>query len=72
MKVPKLTPVKSSNVAALGHSGNRLFVRFNGGGLYSYDGVSEDLYREGLAAESAGRWFREKIQGTFSHTRHDA
>lgn len=71
--IPALTPVKSSNVEAIGHSGDRLFVRFIGGKLYSYPGVPEAVYRQGLAAESIGTWFRQKVRGIYGpHTQHDA
>lgn len=70
--IPPLTPVKSSNISGLGHDGSRLFVRFNGGGLYSYKGVSEATYRAGLEAESVGQWFRSTISGKHEHLKHDA
>lgn len=70
--IPALKPVESSNIEAVGHAGSRLFIRFKGGSLYSYEGVSEKVYHEGLAAPSVGRWFRSKISGHHTHTRHDA
>lgn len=71
-KIPPLTPVQSSNIQSMGHDGHRLFVRFSGGGLYSYGDVPRRLYEEGLEADSVGRWFRENIKGHFLHVQHDA
>ncbi len=71
MKHPPLTPVVSSNVEAIGHEGSTLFVRFKGGGLYVYAGVPVETYQEGLASDSPGRWFRDKIRGKFKHEQHD-
>lgn len=72
MKLPPLTEVKSSNVEAIGHAGDRLFVRFKSGHTYSYEGVPASLYHEGLQAESPGRWFREHVRGKYRHKQHDA
>lgn len=70
--IPALTSVKSSNVEAIGHSGDRLFVRFIGGKLYSYAGVPERVYHDGLKTESVGSWFRTQVRGKFNHLQHDA
>ena len=70
--IPPLTPVKSSNISAIGHDGSRLFIRFNGGGIYSYKGVSPDTYKAGLEAESVGKWFRSEISGKHEFLKHDA
>jgi hypothetical protein len=70
--IPALTPVTSSNIEAIGHNGSRLFVRFKGGGLYSYQGVPEEVYREGLKMESVGSWFRASVRGHYPHMKHDA
>lgn len=71
MKPPKLTPVKSSNLQALGYDARGLWVRFNGGALYSYPKAPRALYEEGVAAESPGSWFIAKIRGHLDHVKHD-
>lgn len=75
MKHPELTPVKSSNIDAIGHRGDSLWIRFKGGTVYSYDHVPEHVFKEGLAYDKAedgsvGRWFRDKVRGTYKHTKH--
>jgi hypothetical protein len=72
VKIPHLTPVQSKNIQAMGHEGTTLWIRFKGGGLYSYDGVPAETYHEGVAADSVGGWFHSKIRGAFAHRKHDA
>ena len=40
----------------------RLYISFNRGGVYSYEGVDPDLYDEFKNAESQGKFFAEKIK----------
>jgi hypothetical protein len=54
-----LSPVKSSSVEALGHHGTTLAVRFDGGGLYHYAGVSAEQYQKLLNAKSIGAAMNE-------------
>jgi len=67
MKIPTLTPVKSSNIEAVGHGSGGLFVRFKGGGVYRYPDASADIHKEFLKAESPGGFFRSHIRGTYKH-----
>lgn len=67
-----LTPVKSTNIEAIGYKAGTLQIRFKGGGLYHYSDVPVEVYREGLTAESPGGWFRSKVMGKFTHKKHDA
>lgn len=53
--IPPLLSVKSSSVAQVGHADGALFVRFKGGKLYRYPGVSADAYAELGKAESIGK-----------------
>lgn len=69
--LPPLTPVESSNIAAIGHRGSDLFVRFKGGGLYSYEDVSADKYAGRLEWDSIGKWFSSEIRGKHPHQKHD-
>jgi hypothetical protein len=71
MSIPTLTPVKSSNIAEVGHRGDKLFVKFIGGNsIYEYDGVPASLYDDLLKSDSIGRHFAQTIKGKFSHRIH--
>ena len=75
---PPMTPVTSSNLAAIGYDTNtrQLYVRFKSSGLYVYDDVPE-LEHEYLmcveeAGESVGRAFNERIKkGGYNYKRID-
>lgn len=69
MKPPKLTPVKSEHLQAIGYDDRGLFVHFNGGELYSYPKAPRALFDEGLKAKSPGTWFREKVR-SLDHVKH--
>lgn len=67
----ELTPVKSSNIEAVGYDAgtNRMAVRFKGGGTYIYDDVSEAAHSDFVSAKSVGAHFHENIRGTFKHSK---
>lgn len=67
-----MTPVKSTHLQAIGHKGDRLFIRFGSGHVFSYEGVSAETYKDLLAAESPGKFFHAHIKGKHRHTPHDA
>ncbi len=71
MKLPSMVEVKSSNIKAVGHSNDGLFVRFVGGGLYQYPDAPKAVFDEIVQAESPGAVFRDKARH-FAHRRHDA
>lgn len=54
----------SSSIGHVWYNSNtgRMTVRFVAGGLYSYDGVSEELYTEFAMADSLGQFFREHFR----------
>lgn len=54
-----LTPVKSSNLAAVGHDPARgeLHVKFLSGAHHVYEGVSPEAHQALLSAPSAGSHF---------------
>lgn len=58
----ELIPVESSAIASVGYSDNRLIVEFVVGEIYKYVGVSENLFKELLAASSKGKFFNERIK----------
>ena len=49
------TPVESSNVAAIGWEADKLCVRFRDGAEYEYPGVTEQQYKDLMAAPSKRR-----------------
>ena len=62
MKLPKLTPVKSSQIAAIGYESGQLFVQFVSGALYDYQGVTKKEYDALLSASSVGQVFNTTIR----------
>ncbi len=64
-----LTPVKSSNIAKLGWNDGVLHVEFSNGGLFSYAGVSNQLYNELLGAKSIGAHFAKHVRPKFKGTK---
>lgn len=57
-----LIPVESSNIAALGHMGDKMHVEFKTGARYEYDNVSQELFASILNAESIGSAFSTLIK----------
>lgn len=62
----QMLEVVSSNIDAIGYENNMLVVRFIGGGIYMYSGVSAELFESFKAAESKGQFFRENIKNNFT------
>jgi hypothetical protein len=64
-------PVESSafRAAAYGENEHSLYLRFHSGEVYRYFDVPVKRYREFLAADSKGRYFRESILGRFAYER---
>jgi hypothetical protein len=61
-----LTPVKSSQIAAIGHdpSSNTLAIQFKSGKapVYHYANVGADLFEKFRSAESVGSFFYKEIK----------
>lgn len=60
-----LVPVKSEQLAAIGHDPARemLAVQFKrGGALYHYSGVTKELHAAFVAADSKGAFFAQHIR----------
>lgn len=72
MKIPTLTPVKSTHLKAIGHSAAGLFVQFESGAVAVYPKATKAVHDELLKAESAGKAFRETVRGKFAHRMIDA
>lgn len=66
---PLMRNVASSNIAAIGHSNDKLHIRFRNGGRYVYDGVSRETYDKAVEAKSLGGFVHENIKGKYNHTR---
>ena len=63
--------VESSNIGAVKYEGNTLYVRFKTGAVYSYDGVSEELYKQLLNAPSIGKFFAANIKNAYSFNKEE-
>lgn len=65
-----LHPVKSSNIAAIGHDPetNTLVVEFKKGGKYAYSPVTEEGYLALSSASSIGKYFHGNIRNNSSIT----
>lgn len=68
-EIPALQPVESSNIEAIGHEGDQLFVRFKGGGLYAYSGVPARIGVEMAGAKSPGSYFHANVRSRFAGER---
>lgn len=62
MPIPDLTPVKSSNIEAVGHEGDTLYVRFKNSGTYAYKGVDAAKHQALIGADSVGKYLAEHIR----------
>jgi hypothetical protein len=62
--MPEMTPVSSSNIAAVGYDeqAGELTVEFHSGQTYVYDGISPETYRALLQAPSIGSFFYANIR----------
>jgi hypothetical protein len=61
--------VESSNIASIGYDPPTLEVEFHHGGVYTYEGVPQEVYENFMAAPSKGRFFAENIKGKYPHQR---
>lgn len=69
--LPHMQTIASSMVQQVGYSTEerKLYVRFNGGALYSYDDVPADQFDALLKAESAGKYINASIKPHYTATR---
>jgi hypothetical protein len=58
----EMTPVKSSNVAAVGWENGTLYVEFLSGSTYAYEGVDEVAYQDLLGSSSVGQYLNRHIK----------
>lgn len=66
-----LTPVKSSNVEAIGYEGSTLTVRFKGGSTYDYYGVLPHVWDELRKAPSVGGFISSRIVKNHKFRKHE-
>jgi len=64
-----LTPVNSSNLAAVGYNGNlqELTIRFHNGGVYTYMGVPSHLHTGLMNAASKGSYHHQFIKDSYPY-----
>ncbi len=62
--------VKSSYIDSIGYDDGILEVAYKDGKVYKYDGVSADLYKSVMDAESIGKVLQEQVlKGGFTTER---
>jgi hypothetical protein len=61
-----MTPVVSSNVAAVGYADTTLTVRFNSGAVYEYLGVPSEVHEKLMAADSVGQYLNKFVKPVFT------
>lgn len=68
-----MTPVESSNLAAVGYdpAQRTLYVEFKGGGLYAYADVPPATHAALMAAPSKGRYLNAEVKGAYAYQRLD-
>ena len=62
-----LTPVSSSNLAAVGYENGVLQIRFQSGRAYAYFDVPEQVYSELMRASSHGSYFNAHIKDVYRY-----
>lgn len=65
--LPKMTPVKSSNIASVGHDGTALYVTFRPGkdgtsATYRYPTAKAEHHKAMVEASSPGQYFHQNIK----------
>jgi KTSC domain len=71
MSMPELTPVDSTNVAAVGYDAEEqeIYVEFGDGGIYKYSGPDQQTFEELLEAPSVGSFLNRAIKPNYPYTR---
>ena len=69
--LPRLLPVESSSIDAVGYApaSKRLYVRFRSGYTYVYGEVAKSVFDDLLAADSKGRFLNQEIKGAYDYRR---
>lgn len=71
---PRLVPVDSSVIAAIGYDDTRrrLYVQFLTSGMYVFHDVPATAHDAFMQADSKGRYFNAEIRDAYRYTRLDA
>ena len=69
-ELPPMVDVESSNINTLGYKPQeqQLFVEFNNGDTWRYDGVDPSVFNDLILADSVGSKFHETIKGKYEGT----
>ncbi|WP_158810449.1 KTSC domain-containing protein [Beijerinckia sp. L45] len=61
--MPEMTPVKSSNIKAVGYDDavGAMHVTFKSGSTYAYAGVEKKVFHEAMDAASVGKFVATEI-----------
>lgn len=67
--LPRMVPLKSSNIEAIGHDGGKheLHVKFKNGGHYVYENVHRVFFDNMCAAPSPGGYHETHVKTVFKH-----
>lgn len=57
-----LTPVQSSQIAAMGQENGVTRVQFNNGAVYDYQNVPPEIFQQILTADSVGAMFNQLVK----------
>lgn len=68
----KWEDVESSNIQQIAHDKptNTLLVKFVGGGLYTYEGVDNEVYTTLANSASVGKYLNQAIKGSYPYLKH--
>lgn len=61
----KRQKVESSNIAEIGYDNSKriLEISFKNGSVYQYTPVTEEAYKQCMAASSKGKWVHSNLKG---------
>ena len=71
MTLPEMKLIESTNIWQIGYDAEKqkLYIRFNKGGLYSYEEFPPETWEEFQTTDSKGRFFYKAIKGRFNFTK---
>ena len=61
--------VSSRDISAIAYEDGVLYISFNKGGVYKYNGVSESMYNNLRNASSIGGFFHKFIKGNYPYSK---
>jgi hypothetical protein len=69
MFLSMMTPVASSNIAAVGYENGDLYIAFRNGTVYRYFGVPQTVYTALMSAPSHGRFLNTYVRDFYPYQR---